>query len=358
MVLHILPDGDVLHFYQKSLVLQFKGKRRVLSTSCLNGGYREDLRAVFNHDCKVGAGIGCTLKAPTYEAHQALIAQELGLDPEFTAGLGTAASMENAAIKEQGFAGVTVTAIVTGGIEINGGRAGDPASYTDWTDHPAKPGTINTFLVIDALLPPQTLARALITATEAKTAAIQELMAGSNYSTGLATGSGTDGTVIISNAESAVKAESAGKHSKLGELIGRTVKEATKEALYKQTGLGREQQHSVLKRLKRYRITPERIWQSYLDRGGSRNKGDFWLALERMDKERSLFLQTVQLVHLLDEWSWGLFWEDDLLEGATLILQKIAEMYDLRFKELNIASDLEQEVLNNLLDLLQQMVAR
>lgn len=358
MVLHILSTGDVLHFYQKSLVLQFKGKRRVLSTSCLNGGYREDLKAVFNHDCKVGAGIGCTLKAPTYEAHQALIAEELGLDPEFTAGLGTAASMENAAIKEESFAGLTVTAVVTGGIEVNGGRAGDPASYTDWTDHPEKPGTINTFLLIDALLPPHALARALITATEAKTAAIQELMAGSNYSAGLATGSGTDGTVIISNAEAAIKAESTGKHSKLGELIGRTVKEATKEALYKQTGLGREQQHSVLKRLKRYGITPERIWQAYLAHDGSKNKGDFWLALESLDRERALFLQTVQLVHLLDEWSWGLFWEEDLLEGASLILQKIADIYGLKPKQLNAVPALEQEVLNNLLYLLQQMIAR
>jgi len=71
-------------------------------------------------------------------------------------------------------------------------------------------------LVIDADLPPGIMARALVTCTEAKTAAIQELMAGSNYSNGLATGSGTDQTIVIANPASELYFEGAGKHSKLG----------------------------------------------------------------------------------------------------------------------------------------------
>lgn len=58
-------------------------------------------------------------------------------------------------------------------------------------------GTINILLHIDADLAPGALVNALVTCTEAKTAAIQELLAPSRYSHGLATGSGTDGTIVV-----------------------------------------------------------------------------------------------------------------------------------------------------------------
>ncbi|MCU6396733.1 adenosylcobinamide amidohydrolase, partial [Enterobacter quasiroggenkampii] len=107
--------------------------------------------------------------------------------------------------------------------------------------------------------------RALVTCTEAKTAALQELMAGSNYSRGIATGSGTDGTIIVCNSKSKIKLTNAGKHSKLGELIGVAVKKAVKEALFLQTGLCAESQHSMLKRVKRFGIDENRILNKYAE---------------------------------------------------------------------------------------------
>lgn len=145
-----------------------------------------------------------------------------------------------------------MTAIVTGGIETNGGRVGDPADYYKPVEKPDKLGTINIILILDADMPPGTLARALVTCTEAKTAAIQELLAGSNYSTGLATGSGTDQTIIVANSDSALYFEGAGKHSKMGELIGKTVTKAVKAALSKQSGLNPKTQHNVFRRLKTF----------------------------------------------------------------------------------------------------------
>lgn len=59
----------------------------------------------------------------------------------------------------------------------------------------------NIMLFIDADLAEGTLARALVTCTEAKTAAIQELLVPSRYSNGIATGSDTDGTIVVSDAE-------------------------------------------------------------------------------------------------------------------------------------------------------------
>ena len=86
-----LPGGDEVHHYKKSLVVCFKGKRKVLSTGPNNGGYRTDLRAVFNNDGNPGPGMACTMRADTYREHMDILAlEDLGLDPEHCSGLSTA----------------------------------------------------------------------------------------------------------------------------------------------------------------------------------------------------------------------------------------------------------------------------
>ena len=42
-----LSSGDQVYFYDKSIVMYFQGKRKVLSTSLYNGGYHEDYVAVY-----------------------------------------------------------------------------------------------------------------------------------------------------------------------------------------------------------------------------------------------------------------------------------------------------------------------
>lgn len=324
-----LSTGDGVHRYNKSIVIPFEGKRKVLSTSPINGGYREDLRAVFNNDGNPGAGMACKMRGPTYEEHMRIIAAELGLEPDKTAGISTAASMDNASVKCEVFENLTVTAITSGGVEVNGGRAGDPASYHERKGcvEMFKPGTINIILAIDANMPEGTLARALVTCTEAKTAALQELMAGSNYSSGLATGSGTDGTILLCNAESALFLTNAGKHSKLGELIGCAVKSAVKEALFLQTGLCPCTQHSILKRIKRYGIDEEKIWERYLSSGiaGAMRKADFIHRLHAMDHDGELVALTSLYVHLIDQVDWELLAAGEAAGTGRMLAESMAE---------------------------------
>lgn len=330
MKLCLLSTGDPVYCYYKSIVIPFQGPRKVLSTSVMNGGSREDLTAVFNYDCNPGAGMSCTMRADTYEAHMKLLAEELGLDAGRTSGMGTAASMENVAITVESYENLTVTAIVTGGIEVNGGRVGDPATYFQPIDKGAmpKPGTINIILVIDSDMPPGTLARALVTCTEAKTAALQELMAGSNYSTGLATGSGTDQTIIVANVESALYLEGAGKHSKLGELIGHVVTKAVKEALEKQTGLSPQQQHSVLQRLKRFGVKEEMLWNKYIAENSSANfKPHFLECVYAVDRDCQLLVYTSLYVHLIDQFLWELLLPDEVVPVANELLKQVAKHF-------------------------------
>ena len=56
-MIYRLSTGDSVQRYNKSIVIPFEGERKVLSTSPLNGGYREDLKAVFNNDVNPGEGM-------------------------------------------------------------------------------------------------------------------------------------------------------------------------------------------------------------------------------------------------------------------------------------------------------------
>lgn len=335
MLLWTFETGDTVKRYSDSIVVSFKDHRKVLSTSHLNGGYREDLKFVYNHNINSGMGLKQAITSDVYEEHMRLVSTELELDPNISAGLLTAASMENAAIRSEKYDELTVTAIVTAGVVMNGGRVGDPAFFHERQGETVevKHGTINILLYIDADLPAETMTRAMITCTEAKTAALQELMAGSCYSRGLATGSGTDGVAVISNGISSSRLIYAGKHSKLGELIGRTVKAAVKEALYRETGLSAESQFSMLSRMRRFGVTPETIWQEYQKRmttlqddnpglfdpmnaitGNKKSAGnncvpdkqEFLETLKNLDREEELVVLASLYAHLMDQVDWQL----------------------------------------------------
>ena len=322
-----LSTGDIAYRYDKSIVVFFKGKRKVLSTSVYNGGYHEDFSAVFNHDGTRGAGMPCELLADTYVEHMRLVAKRLGLNPDAVTGMGTAAHMENVSVKSLSYEDLTVTAIVTGGIETNGGRVGDPAEYFKKLEKPDRPGTINIILALDTDMPPGTMARALVTCTEAKTAAIQELMEGSHYSNGLATGSGTDQTIIIANAASPLYLDGAGKHSKLGELIGRTVMAAVKEALDRQSGLNAVNQHDLLRRLQRFGVTEASVWSDYqaLAAGGCVRKPLFLEQLYALKNDDRLVSYGVLYIHLYDEYLWGLLRGEEIQPVAEHLLSMMAD---------------------------------
>ncbi len=322
MRIEMLPTGDPVHRYQKCIVIPFAGKRRVLSTCSVNGGFREDLTAVFNNDINPGAGMECQMLAPSYEEHLTRMAEHLGLDPKTAAGMATAASMENVSIQKEAFGATEVTAVVTGGIEVNGGRVGDPADWDEAAGEKAVPksGTINIILSISTDLTPGALARALVTCTEAKTAALQELLAASRYSSGIATGSGTDGTIVICNAESDLCLTNAGKHSKLGELIGKAVKSAVKEALRRQSGLSQEGQHDLLRRTERFGVTEQTLWEWFQRQEGSSTRADFAEQLYQLSQDGEWITGVSLYVHLMDQLQWGLLSSGEAVSMGRKIL--------------------------------------
>ena len=328
-----LSTGDEVFWHKKlqSIYIPFKEKRKVLSTSLLNGAYSEDLVMIFNHNCGDEDGGHCKLKAKTYLEHLAVLSEELGFCATKVTGMGTAAKMENCVVVEKTYADLTVTAIVTGGVEGNGGRAGDPATYYAPQEKLAehKAGTINIMLSLDADVPEGVLTRALVTCTEAKTAALQELMAGSLYSTGLATGSGTDQTIIFANPKSNLYFEGAGKHSKLGELIGVAVKDAVKKALNKQSGLSPKLQYDLLRRWKRYGVSQEKIYELYQRQTENSSKADFQKNFTIFMENNKLIASASVYIHLLDQLAWGLLPIEDVQQETRKILEKMAQNFEI-----------------------------
>jgi len=356
-----LSTGDSLFNCAGHHVLLLSGTRKVLSTSPLNGGYRETIKAIFNYDENTVPGELCELKAPTYEEHMRMIVKELGLNPQKTTGLSTAASMDKAAIQRVAFEDISVTAIVTGGVEKNGGRAGDPASFHERGEkiESLLMGTINIVLVIDADLTPGALTSALVTCTEAKTAALQELMAGSNYSYGLATGSGTDGTVLVCNAESPTKLTIAGKHAKLGELIGRVVKSAVKKALCLDTQLTPVSQHSVFRRLKRYGITEVHVLAMSLnwDRVADLSKDEIVYKLHELDKAKEIVVLTSLYVHLLDQLDWQLLSVDEAIGAGEMLLNQMIGKLKIKYHPAKVLHQSREEVIGGMLENLRALLA-
>ncbi len=242
------------------LVATFKHPHRVLSTSPVNGGLCEHLTHLVNHQSSEGAGHRERLDAIVAMgqiAYHDQVCGELGLDTQTTATMGTAANMQYAAIVSTEYDEFAVTAIVTAGVQGNAGRAGDPSlfverngSYESVVD--TQSGTINTMLLFNAALSPAALARAVVTVTEAKTAALQELAVSSRVSAELATGTGTDQFTIASPLLDPPAITWTGQHAKIGELIGRAVHNATCEALRWQNGLEPSSTRSVIYALERF----------------------------------------------------------------------------------------------------------
>lgn len=328
-IMHTLSFGDNVYLdtETKTITIEFRNPRKILSTEIFNGGYQENLKGIYNHTCDETETY---LLAPTYEEHLRLLTQRIDLDPESMTGMSTGVDVRNTAIRTESFENLTVTAIVTAGIENNAGRAGDPTDNYFPVDKTIlqKPGTINIILAIDADMPSGIMARALVTCTEAKTAAIQELMVGSLYSNGLATGSGTDQTIIIANPSSELYFEFAGKHSKLGELIGKAVKNAVKEALFKETGLSPNRQHSILRRLKRFGVTEQSLFDTYVTKGGNLDILIFQEKLKRYEHNADLVTYTSLYVHLLDEFNWGLLSGEEVKDSGNVLIVKLAEKFD------------------------------
>jgi adenosylcobinamide amidohydrolase len=148
-----------------------------------------------------------------------------GLKPQTSAFLYTGADMNNLVYAEKASDGFRVGVFATAGVKGNAMRA--PVDSGDFVE----PGTINLIILTNRQLFPPAMSRALITATEAKTAVLEDLDIRSSYTGTPATGTGTDSILVVAGKGPAVTM--TGGHVKLGELMAKAVYEAVREAVAK-----------------------------------------------------------------------------------------------------------------------------
>lgn len=349
-LIYTLPTGDPVYRYQEAVVVMFCGKRKVLSTGGGNGGYTEHLQSVFNHQSGYGYCTNPEDAPVTYEEYITdFVNNRLGLSLETTTGMATIVSMENVCIEEASYKDLSVTAIVTASLEVNGGRVCDPAQYYEekGKENMVRAGTINIMLHINANMTPGCMTRAVVTLTEAKSAAIAELLGSSLYSHGIATGSGSDSVIITADADSDFELTYAGKHGKLGEMIGITVKTAVKKALGKHMGLTPESQHSIEKRTFRYGLTQEKYWEAIQTENQVKSlksspkdhitlpvqvsEQKFKDKLNFLDQDGLMVSCTSLYIHLMDQLDWGLLEPEETEEPAAMLLSRMAEHAGVRF---------------------------
>ena len=338
-------DGDEILKNSDTVLVRFGPKRNGIVSSWLNGGYNEDLSAVFNHQLsqenidKYGdGGILDFLKDLSTDFYNGL-----DLRSDKLSGLITSADMNSYSIACEKYRDIEVIAITTAGARVNAVSAGDIASYYEINadyrydleedesngqnnnQNPNKPGTINTILLINTKLDESSLLLAEMIAVEAKSVALRDLMVSSNYSDEIATGTGTDGLAIFSNMESENFTDNVSKHAKIGELMGKVVIDSIKEALAKLQWLTPTYQLNALVRLDRFQYNLDDFYNNYLPKHmkmeDEDDKREFIASLISISKNPELVSYVSLIIHLLDQYRYCLLSKKTVLKASNSILE-------------------------------------
>jgi ABC-type Fe3+-hydroxamate transport system substrate-binding protein/adenosylcobinamide amidohydrolase len=229
-------------FVNKTLIIDFDRPLAVVSTL---EGQRSGIQTVGNHYSPPQCW---TLSHRNkLKSIQEQILEVIGKSESDSSLLFTGADMDNLSVQKETFKAMTVFALVTAGVRGNAVRmSADEGKYYEH-------GTINVIIMTNMELTPRAMTRIIISATEGKTAALQDMDIRSSYTPKRhpATGTGTDNMIVVQGA--GIRTENAGGHSKLGELVARTVYKGVQEAVYKQNGLVTKR--SVFHRLKERKIS-------------------------------------------------------------------------------------------------------
>ncbi|MCZ8517980.1 MULTISPECIES: adenosylcobinamide amidohydrolase [Paenibacillus] len=215
-----LSSSFVDNGYESLLTIEGEAPLRVLNSSMWGEGFTTARRLINRQVSK-----HYLAEDPLQEMRSYL--EGLGTPWEETAALLTAADLRDRGYRhaELGLGG-GVCSWVTAGLSnrIRGGRECDESLL-----YPGNPGTINIIVVIDGYLTDAAFVNAVITATEAKTAALQDLDVRLEDCGLTATGTSTD-AVMIASLQQGERHRYAGISTNLGYAISRTVYEAAVES--------------------------------------------------------------------------------------------------------------------------------
>jgi adenosylcobinamide amidohydrolase len=207
---------------QDALIVSFPAPVRALSWAVLNGGFCH-ADHIINHHVSGGDARFCDQPARWLEE----AASRLGLEGVVVA-MATAVQIKDFVQVSVADAGNEVTCFATVGCG-NALSVGDPALAAAEEPAPSPLHTINMIVAVQPGLRDEAMVEAIQIATEGRVRALYEAGIRSSISSLAATGTGTDCIAVVSRGGE--RARYCGKHTRLGELIGRTAYSAVKSAL-------------------------------------------------------------------------------------------------------------------------------
>lgn len=276
----------------RAIAAIFKQPHTVLGSAMFGSGLRDDLQGALNVQTCDAKGLDFQPTMAFIRDDAARMAEGMGLDPGRVVTMGTAASMRCHGLAEAWYADahcpqVGVIAVATAGVEGNAGRAGDPTAWYEvngeFYPRTASPsygakahaqqssqlpgtanprpeaGTINIMVCCSAPLHPTAFGRAIITATEAKSAVLADYAVGSLYSPTVATGTGTDQIVVAAPTNGPFTLSGLGHHAVMGELLASTVMDAVRAALRQQNGMTPTTRCNLLAQCARFGLTQDSL---------------------------------------------------------------------------------------------------
>ena len=87
-------------------------------------------------------------------------------------------------------------------------------------------------------------------------------------------------------------------------------------------------QHSVLRRLKRFGVDEDTLWQEYIAGNGIENKEtQFMERLSQLGKDDQLVTYTSLYVHLLDQFLWELLSGEEAEQAGNELLASVADKF-------------------------------
>ncbi len=257
-----------IKFIVKDNVLAFTSPDgfEIVSSAIFNGGARH-IKNVLNIGVPPGYSDVALHMDPM--ALITMSAAKLGLKKDYLA-MVTAANVHNFSLVSKQNEECTVYVAATAGCS-HGESSGETIKVEEII------GTINIIVMIDGAPVQSCLAAAMITATEAKSAALHDFDVRSRYTGDLATGSITD-SVTVATTGKGIPIVLGGPASTLGQLVGACTRQAVTEALLRQE--------------------PEWVNRSVLDRLRERHLPVQKLAVE-VSKIKGLKISADKLIELL-----------------------------------------------------------
>ena len=294
--------GTKLVLHENVLAVLSEVPLNTVSSAFYNGGGSKRTCAILNVEVPKGYG-----EQNLHADPAALIvgsSKKLDFKGDFV-GMVTAACVQNFALVSKREDGVGVSVIATAA-----DNEGNTCNYSESSGEEIKTkvieGTINIIVIIDGHPTESCLVSSIITATEAKTAAMLELDLRSRYSGDAATGTITD-AIVAAETGRGEPIIYGGPASMLGQLVGYCTRKAVKEAIMK--GHECSPCRSLLDRLEARHLSVEKLaFELSKVKSLKTNKQELVCALSKLIRDDSVFASAVlAAVKLNEDFEKGLF---------------------------------------------------